>query len=229
MPAEEVELLVWVEARLSAIHALLGADTPWAEQRRNPSRPRPLPHPVEPFAVRDVMAVPELLVPEQVPVRLHDPLGEAGRPRGVVELRGVVGGRIDADMVSRRAAERAGVEHERLREPPGVRGVGDEELCARVVEAVRDAVVPVQNGHREEDRTELPDAKEESRSLGRRRQHDRNPVAAAYTLCGEYVRRLVGKVLKLAPCKFPARPVEALPNHRGLPPRVLAQTSAAML
>jgi hypothetical protein len=49
---------------------------------------------VEPLAVSNLVAVDELLVREQVPVRVDDALREPGRPGGVVELRRVVGERV---------------------------------------------------------------------------------------------------------------------------------------
>ena len=50
---------------------------------------------MEELGVLYVMAVDELLVREQVPVRMDDSLGQAGRAARVVELRRVVGGGVD--------------------------------------------------------------------------------------------------------------------------------------
>src|SRR3954465_10640022 len=49
---------------------------------------RPLADAVEALAVPDLVAVDELLVGEQVAVRVDDALGQAGRAARVVELRG---------------------------------------------------------------------------------------------------------------------------------------------
>src|SRR5438105_2032695 len=57
---EEVELLVRVEAALAPVHTLHRAQTPGAEQRRDPRGPRPLAHAVEALAVGDLVAVDEL-------------------------------------------------------------------------------------------------------------------------------------------------------------------------
>jgi hypothetical protein len=50
---------------------------------------------VEALALADVVAVAELLVPEDVAVGMDDALREAGRARGVVQLRRLVGERVD--------------------------------------------------------------------------------------------------------------------------------------
>ena len=91
---EHVELLVRVEAALALVDELDRAEPPRAEQRRDARRPRPLPHPVEELALLHVVAVDELLVREEVAVRVEDPLGEPGGAGGVVELRRVVGQRV---------------------------------------------------------------------------------------------------------------------------------------
>ncbi len=92
---EERELLVRVEAALALVDDLHRAVAPRAEEGRDAGGPCPLAHPVEALAVLDVVAELELVVPEQVPVRVEDPLREAGRPRRVVELGRVVGRRVD--------------------------------------------------------------------------------------------------------------------------------------
>jgi hypothetical protein len=89
--AEEVELLVRIEAAFTPVDALHGAESPWSEERRDAGRPRPLAHAVEPLFVLDFVAVHELLVAEDVTVRVHDAFGEPGCARRVVELRGVLG------------------------------------------------------------------------------------------------------------------------------------------
>jgi hypothetical protein len=50
---------------------------------------------VEHLPVLQVVAVDELLVGEDVPVSVEDALRQARRPRRVIELGGIVGGRID--------------------------------------------------------------------------------------------------------------------------------------
>ena len=80
MTAEEVELPVRVEAGLAPVHALHRAEPPRAEQRRDPGRPRPFAHAVEPLAVGDLVAVDELLVAEDVTVGMDDGLREPGCP-----------------------------------------------------------------------------------------------------------------------------------------------------
>ena len=68
-----------VEAALAPVDALQRPEPPGAEQRRDPGRPRPLAHPVEALAVLHLVAVEELLVGEDVAVRVDDPLREPGR------------------------------------------------------------------------------------------------------------------------------------------------------
>ena len=82
-------------------------------------------------------------------------------------------------------------------------------------------VVAVEHRHREQHRAQLPDAEEDRRGLRRRRQHDRNAIAALDAELAEQVRRLVRKVLELAPRQLPMGAVEALPHHRELVARVL--------
>src|SRR5581483_4691561 len=62
--AEEIELLVRVEAGFAPVDALERTEPPRAEQRRDSCRPSPFTHPVEALAVLDLMAIDELLVPE---------------------------------------------------------------------------------------------------------------------------------------------------------------------
>ena len=69
-----------VEAGLPHVHALHGSEPPRREEGCDPRRPRPLSHPVEQLPVADVVAVDELLVGEDVPVGVEDPLRQPGRP-----------------------------------------------------------------------------------------------------------------------------------------------------
>ena len=130
---EEVELLVGIEAALALVDELDGAEPPRPEQRRDPGRPRPLAHAVEALAVLHVVAVDELLVGEQVAVRVQDALGEAGGAGGVVELRRVVGGRVDGLERRIAAGQQVVVEDQHLLglDAAGVRLVGDAAPSAR--------------------------------------------------------------------------------------------------
>jgi hypothetical protein len=181
---------------------------------------------VEELAVADVVAVDELLVPEQVAVRVEDALGEAGRARRVVELGGVVGCRVHALELGRALLERRAIEHEHLAhrravKAPGVVGVGDEQLGLRVAQPVRDALVPVQHGHREEDRPELPDGEEHRRRLRRGRQHHRDPVAPLHPVPAQDVREAIRQLLQLAPAHLSLVAEVVRPHHRELLGRVL--------
>ena len=106
-------------------------------------------------------------------------------------------------------------------EPRRVVGIGDEQPGVGVGEAVPDPVVAVEHRHREQDRAELPDAEEDRRGLGRRRQDDRDAVAARDAPRREHVGRLVREILQLAPVELADGAVEALPDHRPLVARVL--------
>ena len=94
VPTEELELPVRIEARLAAIDALGRAEPPRAEQGRNARGPCPLAHAVEYLVLADVVTVNELLVGKDVAVGVQYPLRQPRRPRGVVELRRVVCGRV---------------------------------------------------------------------------------------------------------------------------------------
>jgi hypothetical protein len=82
-------------------------------------------------------------------------------------------------------------------------------------------IVAVEHRHRKQDRAELPDAEEDRRGLGRRRQHDGHAVAALDPKLTEQVGRLVREVLELSPGQLAVGAVEALPHHRELVARVL--------
>src|SRR3954451_16485932 len=84
-----------------------------------------------------------------------------------------------------------------------------------------DAIVAVEDRHRQEDRPELPGGEEDRRGLRGRRQHDCDAVAACDAVIGEPVRGLVGEILEIAPAELARRPVVALPDHRRLVARVL--------
>ena len=72
------ELLLGVEAALARVDELHRAVAPRAEQRADPRGPGPLAGAVEELAVAHVVAELELLVREQVAVRVQDALREAG-------------------------------------------------------------------------------------------------------------------------------------------------------
>ena len=209
--AEEVELLVRVEAALTLVDALHGAETPGPEERRDAGGPGPLAHPVESLAVLHLVAVDELLVGEDVAMRVDDALRQARRPRRVVELRRIVGRGVGADEVGRGAGERVRLEDEHVRrprtvEPRRVRGIGDEQLAPGVREAVPDAVVAVEHRHREQDRAELPDAEEDRGRLRGGGQHDGDAVAPPDPARCQRVRRLVREILELAPVELAVAP-----------------------
>ena len=171
--AEKIELLVRVETGFAPVDTLQRSQPPRTEERRDPRRPRPLAHAVKAFAVLHLVAIHEFLVGEDVAVGMHDPLRKTGRPRGVVELRWVVGRRRFADAVGRRARERALFDQKHLcrgvPEARRVRSVGDDDLRLRVREPVLDRLVPVEHRHREQDGAELPGAEEDRGGLGCRR------------------------------------------------------------
>ena len=172
-----------VEPALALVDELDGAEAPRPEQRRDARRPRPLAHAVEALAVLDVVAVDELLVREQVAVRVDDALGQPGR---AATCSRAAPGRRRACPRARRRRRR--LEAARRRAPGPARpapastrsalaGVGDQHLRLRVADPVADAVVAVEHRHREQDRAALPRAEERRRGLGRRRQQHRHPVA----------------------------------------------------
>ena len=211
------ELLLGVEAALALEDELRRAEPPRPEQRRDPGRPGPLPHAVEQLAVAHVVAVDELLVREDVAVRVQDALGEPGGAGGVVELGRVVGGGVDGLEVRRGAGEQVVVEHDHVLDevavdPVGVLGVGDEHLRLRVRDPVADALVAVQHRHREQDRPRLPGAEEHGGRLGRRRQQHRDAVPALDAVVAQHVRAL-------APRGPAARPSSPSARCRASPPR----------
>ena len=226
MAGEEVQLLVWIEAALALIHELHGAEAPRPEQRRDARGPRPLAHPVEALAVAHVVAVDELLVREQVAVRVDDALGQPGRARRVVELRRVLGERVHGLEGRVAGGQQLVVEHEDVLDQRRVDAVlvgrvGHEHLGLRVADAVADAVVAVEHRHREQDRARLVGAEERGRGLGRRRQQHRHPVALLHPVRAQHVGEAVGELLQLAPLDLADGAVEVLVDHRELVGRVL--------
>ena len=215
-----------IESALALVDELDGAEAPRAEQRRDAGRPRPLAHAVEDLAVAHVVAVDELLVREQIAVRVHDALGQPGRARRVVELGRVLGQRVLAlergvAGLQQLVIEEQYVLDQRRIDAVLVRRVRDEDLGLRVADAVTDAVVAVQHRHREQDRAALPGAEERGRGLGRRGEQHRDTVALLYTVGAQHVREPVRELLQLAPLDAPDGPVEVLVDHRELVRRVL--------
>ncbi len=171
---------------------------------------------------------------------VQDPLGLPGGAGGVVELGRVVGRGVDRVVAHRGLLERRGevdvarlalasvrrVEHEdHLRQPVGdavaVLRVGHEHLGAGVAQPVLDALVPVEHGHREEDRARLVGAEEDRRGLGQRRQQRGHAIAALHPVRLEGVGELRGEVLQLAECHLALVAAPVLPEHRHPVTRVL--------
>ena len=101
------ELLLGVEASFPLEDELRRTKAPRPDQRRDARGPGPLPHAVEQLAVVEIVAVDELLVPEDVAMRVQDALCQAGRAGGVIELGGVIRRGVDGLEVRRRAASRS--------------------------------------------------------------------------------------------------------------------------
>ena len=212
-----------IESALALQDDLHGAVAPRPDQRRDPRCPRPLAHAVEALAVAHVVAVDELVVAEDVAVGVQDALRQARRAGGVVELRRVVGGGVDGLEVRRTLGEVPRFDLDDLREPLDPRPVGrvrHDDRRLRVVEAMRDPLVAVEHGHREQDRPRLPRPEERGGRLGRRRQQHRDAIAALHAVLAQQQREAVGHVLQLAPCEFPDVAVGVLVDHRELVARV---------
>ena len=99
--------------------------------------------------------------------------------------------------------------------------VGDQQRRLRVQETMVDRFLAVEDRHREQESTELPDTEEDRSGLGCRRQHHGDAVTAFDAAIGERVRGLVREILQLAPGQLPGRTVEALPDHCLLVARML--------
>ena len=194
-----------------------------------PGGPGPLARAVEELAVAHVVAELELLVREQVAVRVQDALGEPGRAGRVVELGRVVGRGVGHLVVRRGALERrvevdvavlaraAHHEHlldEALGDAVAVRAVGDDGARPRVAQPVLDALVAVEDRHRQQDRPALVGAEEDGRRLRQRRQQRRDAVAALDAVGLEHVREPVREVLQLAEADPALVALPVLPDHR---------------
>src|SRR4051794_4281039 len=223
---EHRELLLGVEAALALEDELRRAKAPRAQQRRDARRPRPLPHAMEELAVAHVVAVDELLVPEQVPVGVQDALRQPGGAARVIELPRVVGRGVNDLEAVGAVLEGVGVEdhdvaNRGVLEAVAVGGVGDQELGLGVAQPVRDALVAVEDRHREQNPADLPRAEEDGGGLRRRRQHDGDPVAALDAARAQDVGEAVGELLQLAPTDLALVAAVVLPDHRELVRRVL--------
>ena len=192
-----------------------------------PGRPGPLAHAVEALAVLHLVAVDELLVGEDVAVRVHDALREPGRPRRVVELRRVVGRGVGADEVGRRARRACPARGRACPAPTAGR------TAARSAASVTSSRAP-----ESESRCSIPSSPYSTDIESRIAPSFQTPkkIAAASGVggsttatrsprstprAGERVRRPVREVLQLAPDELPRRAVEALPDHRRLVARML--------
>src|SRR5262249_48881094 len=94
--------------------------------------------------------------------------------------------------------------------------VRDEHGRLRVAEPVRDALVPVEDRHREKQGAQFPGPEEDRRRLRRRRQHHGDAIAAFDPVRLEEVRGLAREILELAPRHLPLSTVVALVDHREL-------------
>ena len=226
---QEAQVLLGVVAALARLHERHRPVAPRAEQRADAGRPGPLTGAVEELAVAHVVAELELLVGEQIAVGVQDALGQSGRAGGVVQLGGVVGSRVGHLVAVRRTAHRVvevdvgvlllAAHHEHpldqpLRDAVAVGGIGDDRLGARVAQAVLDALVAVEDGHREQDRAALVGAEEDRRRLGQRGEQRRDAVAALHPDRLQHVGEAIGQVLELAEADPALVALPVLPDHR---------------
>ena len=211
MARQEVELLVRVEPALALVDRLHRAVPPRPEQRADPRRPRPLPHPVEQLALADVVAVHELLVGEQVAMRVQDPLRQPGRARRVVQLgrdrrrqcRRTRTPSIRCASSSSSRISRCSTSERSIRS--AFAASVTSTLRLGVGQPVADPLVAVQDRHRQQDRADLPGSEERRGRLGGRRQQHRDAVAALDAVRGKHVREPVRVVLELTPAHAPDR------------------------
>ena len=104
--------------------------------------------------------------------------------------------------------------------PVGVGGVGDQDLGLGVGEAMPDAIVAVEDRHREENRSRLPGTEEGGRRLGRGRQQHRHAISASNAEPGQNIGEPVGCVLQLTPVELADVALEVLVDHGGLVARM---------
>jgi len=130
-----------------------------------------------------------------------------------------------ADLV---APDEDDVDHT-LRYAVAVGRVGHDSARLRVAQPVEDAVVAVEDGHRQQDRPALVGAEEDGGGLGQRREQRGDAVLALDAVRLEDVRELVRQVLELTPVERALVALPVLPDHRELSRACLSQTSDAML
>ena len=183
---------------------------------------------MEQLAVLDVVAELELVVTEQVPVRVEDPLRETRGPRRVIELRRVVGRRVHPREHRIAGGDQVVVEDEDVldgeAEPTdafGVLGVREQHLRLRVAHAVVDAVVAVQHRQGEQDRTRLERPQERGRRLRPGGEEHRDAVSGRHAVPSEDAREPAAPFLQLPPSDLPLVATVVLPQHRELVGRVL--------
>ena len=87
-------------------------------------------------------------------------------------------------------------------------------LRARVAQPVLDALVPVEHGHRQQDRAALVGAEEDRGGLRQRRQQRGHAVAALDADRLEHVREPVRELLELPERHAPLVALPVLPDHR---------------
>jgi hypothetical protein len=203
-----------IETRLAPVHALQRAEPPWSEERRDPRGPRPFAHAVEALAVLHLVAVDELLVGQDVAVRVHDALREPGRSRRVIELRGILGrGVAGSRLVEGR--ERVSLQDEHRPRVGEARALSARDRHRPRLRAVR-PWAPFTRGTRRFQRGRRLRISGAATALEQGNQRPMRRLQLA-----KHVGRLVPKVLQLSPRQLPVGAVEALPHHRELVARVL--------
>ena len=214
-----------VKAALALVDDLHGAEPPRAEQRRDAGRPRPLAHAVEELALLHLVAVDELLVREQVAVRVDDALRQAGRAGGVVELRRVVGRGVDARRTPdrrSRAARRRGSGSGRAARATGVRRVGDERPSGR--ESLTRWRMP-SSPYRTDIESRIAPALNVPKNAAAVSGVGGSSIATrsprSYAVSAQNVREAVRPLLQLTPADLADRALEVLVDHRELVGRVL--------
>ena len=223
-------MLLGVIATLARLDERHRAVAPGTQQRADARSPGPFARAVEQLAVADVVAELELLVGQQVAVRVQDALRPSRGARRVVELGRVVGGGIRHVVAVAGASHRlvevdvarlsGAADHQDLLgqpigDPMAVGRVGHHRPGLGVAQPVLDALVAVKHRHRQEDRSALVGADEHRRGLGQRGQQRGHAVLAFNTRRLEHVGEAVGQILQLAEADPPLVALPVLPHHRG--------------
>jgi len=102
----------------------------------------------------------------------------------------------------------------------GVLGVGEQHLRPGIADAVADALVAVQDGHRQEDRARLPHPKNAAAVCGVAGSSIATRSPGSTPLGPQDVCEPVGIILELAPADLLDPPPEVLVDHRQLVARV---------